>query len=192
MENLQDQNLEIEGEGKSTETNSVGEITLEQFQNAITNNLDIKGYYDSVVDKTVSKRLDKSIESWKTNNLENLINEEIDKRYPQKSEAEIKLEEMNKALEKSNEEKRQLELKMQYQELLVKSNIPVEMVKYLAGKDVEETMNNIEAFKGLMVQYVNGEVENRMKLGSYIPGGGSSISGRKEISDFERIVKGVR
>lgn len=182
----------IEEEQKSTKNNEVGEITLEQFKTALESNLEIKGYYDSVVDKTVSKRLDKSIESWKEKNLNNLIEEEINKRYPQKTEAEIKLEEINVALEKANKEKQQLELKMQYQELLIKSNIPVEMVNFLAGNDTEETIKNIETFKDLMVKYVNGEVDNRMKLHSYIPGGNGSINNRGQMSDFERIVKGVR
>lgn len=183
---------EIEEGQKSTKNNEVGEITLEQFKTAIESNLEIKGYYDSVVDKTVSKRLDKSIESWKEKNLNNLIEEEINKRYPPKTEAEIKLEEINVALEKANKEKQQLELKMQYQELLIKSNIPVEMVNFLAGNDTEETIKNIETFKGLMVKYVDGEVDNRMKLHSYIPGGNGSINNRGQMSDFERIVKGVR
>lgn len=183
---------EIEEGQKSTKNNEVGEITLEQFKTAIESNLEIKGYYDSVVDKTISKRLDKSIESWKEKNLNNLIEEEINKRYPQKTEAEIKLEEINVALEKANKEKQQLELKMQYQELLIKSNIPVEMVNFLAGNDTEETIKNIETFKDLMVKYVDGEVDNRMKLHSYIPGGNGSINNRGQMSDFERIVKGVR
>lgn len=191
MEEAKEMNNIEEGQ-KSTEDDTVGEVTLEQFKNAIESNLEIKGYYDSVVDKTVNKRLDKSIESWKEKNLNQLIEEEINKRYPQKTEAEIKLEEINVALEKANKEKQQLELKMQYQELLIKSNIPVEMVNFLAGNDTEETIKNIETFKYLMVKYVNGEVDNRMKLHSYIPGGNGSINNRGQMSDFERIVKGVR
>ncbi len=165
-------NIETSEKLDNEVVNATNEVTLEQFKNAIENNLEIKGYYDSVVDKTVNKRLDKSIESWKDKNLNNLIEEEINKRYPQKTEAEIKLEEMNSALEKANKEKYQLELKMQYQELLIKSNIPVEMVNFLAGKDTEQTINNIEMFKDLMAKYIDRAVEDRLKLNSYIPGGG--------------------
>lgn len=183
---------EIEEGQKSTKNNEVGEITLEQFKTALESNLEIKGYYDSVVDKTVSKRLDKSIESWKEKNLNNLIEEEINKRYPPKTEAEIKLEEINVALEKANKEKQQLELKMQYQELLIKSNIPVEMVNFLAGNDTEETIKNIETFKESMVKYVDRTVDNRFKQYSYVPGNNNSMRVNNPTSDFERIVKGVR
>ena len=40
---------EIEEGQKSTKNNEVGEITLEQFKTALESNLEIKGYYDSVV-----------------------------------------------------------------------------------------------------------------------------------------------
>lgn len=183
---------EIEEGQKSTKNNEVGEITLEQFKTALESNLEIKGYYDSVVDKTVSKRLDKSIESWKEKNLNNLIEEEINKRYPPKTEAEIKLEEINKELERANQEKQQLELRMKYQELLIKSEIPVELVDFVAGKDTEETIKNIEKFKESMVKYVDRTVDNRFKQHSYVPGNNNSMRVNNPTSDFERIVKGVR
>ena len=183
---------EIEEGQKTTKNNEVGEITLEQFKTAIESNLEIKGYYDSVVDKTVSKRLDKSIESWKEKNLNNLIEEEINKRYPPKTEAEIKLEEINKELERENQEKQQLELRMKYQELLIKSEIPVELVDFVAGKDTEETIKNIEKFKESMVKYVDRTVDNRFKQYSYVPGNNNSMRVNNPTSDFERIVKGVR
>jgi hypothetical protein len=183
---------EIEEGQKSTKNNEVGEITLEQFKTALESNLEIKGYYDSVVDKTVSKRLDKSIESWKEKNLNNLIEEEINKRYPPKTEAEIKLEEINKELERANQEKQQLELRMKYQELLIKSEIPVELVDFVAGKDTEETIKNIEKFKESMVKYVDRTVDNRFKQYSYVPGNNNSMRVNNPTSDFERIVKGVR
>lgn len=191
MEEAKEMNNIEEGQ-KSTEDDTVGEVTLEQFKNAIESNLEIKGYYDSVVDKTVNKRLDKSIESWKEKNLNQLIEEEINKRYPQKTEAEIKLEEINVALEKANKEKQQLELKMQYQELLIKSEIPVELVDFVAGKDTEETIKNIEKFKESMVKYVDRTVDNRFKQYSYVPGNNNSMRVNNPTSDFERIVKGVR
>ena len=181
---------EIEEGQKSTKNNEVGEITLEQFKTALESNLEIKGYYDSVVDKTVSKRLDKSIESWKEKNLNNLIEEEINKRYPPKTEAEIKLEEINKELERANQEKQQLELRMKYQELLIKSEIPVELVDFVAGKDTEETIKNIEKFKESMVKYVDRTVDNRFKQYSYVPGNNNSMRVNNPTSDFERIVKG--
>lgn len=150
------------------ESNSASEITLVQFKNALENNIECKGYFDSLCDKTVNTRLDKSIESWKTNNLENIVNEEVNKRYPQKSETEI-------ALEKAMQEKRQLELQVQYQNLMAQNKLPMELLDFVAGKDLEDTVNKIEKFStivsGIVEQYRQSWVNEWMKQGSYIPPG---------------------
>lgn len=173
----ENQNVELENEEKSTdlveENNSVGEITLEQFKNALENNLEVKGYYDSIVDKSVSKRLDKGIESWKEKNLENIIDEEISKRYPQKTEAEIKFEEQQKQLEQAMEEKRQLELQIKYQTIMAENNLPMEILDFVTGKDVETTISNIERFKSTTDTYIAKKVqdgiEERLRRNVYIP-----------------------
>ncbi|NFF80926.1 DUF4355 domain-containing protein [Clostridium botulinum] len=182
MEELNKENLELENEEKSIETgvdnpdtknNSIGNITLEQFKNALENNLEVKGYYDSIVDKTVSKRLDKGIESWKEKNLENIIDEEINKRYPQKTEAEIKFEEQQEQLEKAMEEKRQLELQIKYQTIMAENNLPMEILGFVAGKDVETTISNIERFKSTTDTYIAKKVQDgideRLRRNVYIP-----------------------
>ena len=43
-------------------------------------------------DSTVDKRSAKSLETWKTNHLEGLLDTEIKKRFPAKDEKEIEME----------------------------------------------------------------------------------------------------
>ncbi|MDZ5034536.1 capsid assembly scaffolding protein Gp46 family protein, partial [Clostridium perfringens] len=143
--NVDNTNTEVlEGEKSVQEgVDATGKVTLEQFKSTLEDNLECKGYFDSLVDKTVNSRLDKSIESWKSKNLENIINEEINKKYPQKTEAEVKFEEQQKALEKAQEEKRQLELQIKYQDLMARNNLPMDILDFVAGKDIETTITNI-------------------------------------------------
>jgi HD superfamily phosphohydrolase len=182
MENVENQtNTNIKGSEseKSVDNvqdvanNEAGEITLEQFRNALENNIECKGYFDSLCDKTVNSRLDKGIESWKEKNLNNLIETEINKRYPQKTEAEIKFEEQQKALEKAQEEKRQLELQIKYQSLMAENKLPMEILDFVAGKDIETTISNIGRFKELTQKYVdagvNDEVARRFQEGAHEP-----------------------
>ena len=144
------------------------EITLEQFKNALENNLECKGYFDSLCDKAVNTRLDKGIESWKEQNLNNLIEEEINKRYPQKSESEI-------ALEKLQEEKHQLELQVQYQKLMSDNKLPMELLDFIAGKDLEDTVSRTEKFNdivgNLVEQHRQSWVKEQVSAGNYIPPG---------------------
>ena len=141
------------------ESSTTSNITLEEFKNALEGNLEVKGYFDSEVDKTVSKRLDKAVESWKSKNLQNIIEEEINKRYPKKTEAEIKFEKKVKELEQLQEEKRQLELKIKYQDEISKNGLDPKVLKFVAGSDIESTLSNIKEFKELL----NELVENRSK-----------------------------
>lgn len=175
----------FEEEQKSTENDAVGEVTLEQFKNAIESNLEIKGYYDSVVDKAVNKRLDKSIESWKEKNLNQLVEEEVNKRYPQKSKIETELEEAIKA-------KRQLELQVQYQELITKNNLPLSILEFVAGKDVEDTVNRTERFNNILSELIEKHrqewVEKAFKHCSYVPPGDNGFVG-EEASDIWKLMR---
>ena len=160
-EKLADEVQDVANDGAS-------EITLEQFKSALENNIECKGYFDSLCDKTVNTRLDKGIESWKEQNLSNLINEEINKRYPQKSETEI-------ALEKAQEEKRQLELQIKYQNLMSENKLPLELLDFVAGKDLEETTSKIERFNNivgdLVEQHRQAWANKWIKECSYTPPG---------------------
>lgn len=151
----------------------INTITIDQFKSALENDLECKGYFDSLCDKTVNTRLNKSIETWKTNNLENLINDEINKRYPRKSEAELKLEQQQLQIEQIEQEKRQLQLQLQYQTLMAENNLPLDILDFVTGKDLESTINNIERFKNLTSDYISKsvqeEVDNRLKHNCYIP-----------------------
>lgn len=170
-----------EENNNSTGENEFGEITIEQFKNAIKNNLECKGYYDSLVDKSVNVRLEKGIEAWKAGNLEKIIEEEINKRYPQKTEAEIKFEEQQRALEKAQAEKIQLELQIKYHDLMAENNLPIDILDFVSGKDLESTINNIKRFKDITDKIVNKKVQEgikeRFKSSAYTPGGESGLSG---------------
>lgn len=162
------------------ESNTTSNITLEDFKSALEGNLEVKGYFDSEVDKTVSKRLDKAVESWKSKNLQNIIEEEINKRYPKKTEAEIKFEKKVKELEQLQEEKRQLELKIKYQDEISKNGLDPKVLKFVAGSDIESTLSNIKEFKELLNELVENKskqmVDELFKNNSTIPSRSEKIS----------------
>lgn len=172
---------EIETENQTT-------ITLEQFKNALENNTECKGYFDSLCDKTVNTRLNKGIEAWKEKNLNNLIETEINKRYPQKSEAEIKFEEQQRQLEQVQAEKQQLQLQIKYQNLMAENKLPLEILDFVAGADIQTTIKNIERFKSLVEDMVNKHSQEviKQKLGEshYRPIGESQFAGLKSNSSM--------
>lgn len=71
------------------------EPTLEVFKNKL-NNADFKSYFNSEKDK----HLQKGIETFKTNNLQKLVDEEYKKKYPLKDPKEIEIENMKSEIKK--------------------------------------------------------------------------------------------
>ena len=163
-------------------------ITLEQFKNALENNTDCKGYFDSLCDKTVNTRLNKGIESWKEKNLNDLIETEINKRYPQKTEAELKFEEQQKQIEQIQAEKQQLQLQIKYQNLMAENKLPLEILDFVAGEDIQSTISNIERFKKLVEDMVDKHSQEviRKRLGesNYRPIGESQFAGLENNSSM--------
>lgn len=176
--NNNNSNVEEHQSEKSVDNKkSTGELTLEQFKSALENNLECKGYFDSLCDKTVNSRLNKGIESWKEQNLNNLLETEINKRYPKKSETEL-------ALEQAQEEKRKLELQLKYQSLITENNLSLDVIDFVSGDNVETTIKNIEKFKSLVDAEVQKVVRERISAGSYVPPRESDATGYGSMWDI--------
>ena len=144
------------------ESSTKGNITLEEFKTMLADNLELKGYFDSETDKAVNKRLDKAVESWKSKNLQNIVEAEINKRYPKKTQAEIDFEEKVKELEQLQEEKRQLELKIKYQEEIQKNGLDPKFLKFVVGENMDTTLANIKEFKEMLNNIVERETKKEI------------------------------
>ena len=172
----------------SEETENQTAITLEQFKNALENNTDCKGYFDSLCDKTVNTRLNKGIESWKEKKLNDLIETEINKRYPQKTEAELKFEEQQKQLEQVQAEKQQLQLQIKYHDLMAENNLPLEVLDFVASDNIQSTIDNINRFKSLVEDMVEKRarkiMDEKLGLSNYKPPSASQFSGLSSNSSM--------
>ena len=132
--------------------NKSEQITIEQLKEVLSNNAECKNYID------------------------NLIETEINNRYPQKTE-----------LERVMEEKRQLELQIKYQSLMAENKLPLELLDFVAGKDVEETVSKIEKFNKIVEDLI--EVHRQewthewINAGHYTPPGenGLPLDEQKDI-----------
>lgn len=154
----------IEGDTKpiEEESSTKGNITLEDFKTMLADNLELKGYFDSETDKAVNKRLDKAVESWKSKNLQNIVEAEIEKRYPKKTQAEIDFEKKVAEVEKLQEEKRQLELKIKYQEEIQKNGLDPKFLKFIVGENMDTTLANIKEFKEILNNIIERETKKEI------------------------------
>lgn len=167
------------------ESSTTSNITLDDFKTMLADNLELKGYFDSETDKAVNKRLDKAVESWKEKNLSSIVEAEIEKRYPKKTESEIKFEEKVKELEQLQEEKRQLELKIKYQEEIQKNGLDPKVLKFVVGENMDTTLANIKEFKEILNKMAENMTQEviRKKIGeiSYKQEGSRDFNFTKSI-----------
>lgn len=89
-----------------------------------------KSWLDSIKDKHLQKGLD----TWKTNNLSQLLADEIKKRYPDKDPNDIELESLKNEIGKMQTEKQRESLINQAMRLAGEKELPLNLVSFLLGK----------------------------------------------------------
>lgn len=146
--------------------NKVDVTTIEKLSQEDTA---IKSWLDSQKDRHSAK----SLETWKTNNLQSLIDEKIKEQNPDKSPQDLELEKIKKQLADMENEKRYSELKNTALTVAGEKGIPTNLLDFFIGEDEEATLNNLTKFQEETSAYVQSEVDKRIKENSYKPPAGS-------------------
>lgn len=112
-------------------------------------------------------RLDKyfsqGLTSWKANNLEKLINDEVGKRFPNETPEMKRIAELEKKLANQEQERLRAEMVANANRLVGEKGLPLSIAKYLAGSTLEETQANIYAFEQEYKSHLDSAVLNRTK-----------------------------
>lgn len=152
----------------------VEKITLEDFKKVITENKEIKGYYTSEKDRAVSK----GIETFKSNNLQKLIDEELKKKSNEGlSEEAIQLKELQAKFEALEKEKTISELKGKYAKLLVEKGLNAELIDFVFNEDEEIFNSNVDKINSIIENSINAKTNEILNNNEYIPpsNGGSNL-----------------
>lgn len=140
-------------------------ITLDTVKSYLEKEADGIAFLQSYTDKKVTQ----GITSYKQNNLQKLIEEEIAKRNPQKSAEQIKMEELQREIEAMKKESALKDLKLKFTDELVSKNMLGFSDYLLTGEDEETVKNNIAKFEELLNPLVNNLVDERLKASSKVP-----------------------
>lgn len=123
--------------------------------------------------KLIQPKLDshftKGLETWKGNNLEKLIDEEIKSRFPEKDQKDIELEKVKAELEKIKADANRKELMNKALLVADEKKLPKDIIKYFLGEDEESTNKNLQALEGVFSNHVETLVQERLKQNSYTP-----------------------
>jgi len=140
-------------------------VDLDGVKGFLESNEEGKGYLQSFTDSKVTKGID----SWKTNNLNKLVDAELLKRNPKLTPEQLEVENLRKEIETIKSEKTRAEMTAKYKDVLNEKKIPSTLTNFLLGDDEDVTSANITIFEESMKSYIDAMVEDRIKQGSYTP-----------------------
>jgi hypothetical protein len=121
--------------------------------------------------RLIQPKLDKyyttGLETWKANNLDKLVEELHNKKYPPKDEREKEIEELRIRLDKADRERERERLRNAALAKMVEKKLPVELIDRFIGEDDATTSAYIEEFEKIYTEtvkaQVDAEVEKRFK-----------------------------
>lgn len=115
------------------------------------------------------KRVTSSIETWKGNNLQALIDAEVKKRFPEADPKDVKLANMQAELDKVKAEAARKEQLIKAQSIATKKGLPVEIIGYFIGEDDKATEKNIDTLADAFNSAISATVDERLKQGNHVP-----------------------
>ena len=141
-------------------------LSLDNFKNLIAEQDDFKRFIESSNDK----HFDKALKTWKANNLEKLIEAEVLKRTDKTETPEQKaIKELQEQLASMGREKERAERVAKFKDKLAEKKIPSQLTDFILGEDDDRTEANITLFENSMKEYIEKQVNARLKNSSHIP-----------------------
>ncbi|HAR3436644.1 TPA: DUF4355 domain-containing protein [Staphylococcus aureus] len=129
---------------------------------------DVKGFLDTeegkrFIQPELERYHSKGLESWKEKNLENLIEQEVQKRNPEQSEEQKRISALEQELEKRDAEAKREKLRSNALGKAQELNLPTSLVDRFLGDSDEDTEQNLKVLKETFDKYVQEGVESKFK-----------------------------
>lgn len=142
-------------------------LTLDAFKGK-ENEPEFKSYLDSIKDT----HFNKALETWKSNNLQTIINDEVLKATGKKKTPEqLKIEELEKQFNEQKAKAERAETIAKYKDVLAEKKIPMEMIDYFLTDNEETTNTRIDNFTTYVEGMVSSGVKEQISAGNYTPPG---------------------
>ena len=146
----QDQLQQVEKEQKKIE------MDIDQLKQWIVTD-EGKRFLQPILDRHFSKGL----KTWQENNLEKLVNEEVERRFP--------TDPKEKEILKLKNELKAKEISEVAVNTLAEHQLPPTLARFFIGESVEDTKTGLEEFINTFKQTVNKEIKERLKPFGSVP-----------------------
>lgn len=95
----------------------------------------------------LDRYFNKGLDSWKEKNLNNLVNDEVSKRYPNETPEQKRIRELEQKLEAQQMEVLRKELGLKATSFATEFGVPSSLAGYFVGDTEESTRANLERFR---------------------------------------------
>ncbi|MPN24860.1 hypothetical protein SDC9_172265 [bioreactor metagenome] len=109
------------------------------------------------------------METWKTNNLAKLVDEEVKKRHPEADPKDEKLAEIQRELAQIKAEAIRKGLTNKALKIATEKGLPVELIDFLVGADEDTTTTNLATFEKVFNEKLSAGVDAKLKSNAHVP-----------------------
>ena len=111
----------------------------------------------------------KGLETWKTNNLDGLVNAKVKELYPDADPKDTELAAVKAELEKMKAESLRKDLTNKALTIANEKHLPVDLVSFFIGADEKTTTDNMGKFEKAFTDALGVAVKEKLKGNSYVP-----------------------
>lgn len=156
-------------------------LTLDAFKEKVTKDKEFKSFVDSLKDN----HFNTALETWKTNNLQKIVDDAVSKANPEETAEQKKIRELTERIDKAEKEKAYESLRNKAYKIATDKKLPSDIVEFFIGQDEEATIKNLESFNDVYNQNLSLAIEERLKGGYKPPVDANQIVDESKLSDAE-------
>lgn len=128
----------------------------------------VKGYLETLEGmKLIQPKLDshftKGLETWKQNNLDKIIEEEVRKRNPQKTPEQLELEKLRKEIEDERKARNRETLVNKALKVADEKALPKGIIDFFIAEDEENTLTNLTKLEEEYSKAIQAAVDAKFK-----------------------------
>lgn len=151
-----------------------GTPEYDAFVNGFVNKDSVTAYLNTDDGKKIMQpRLDKyhnkSLETWKANNLQGLVDAKVKELYPEADPKDVEINRLKQELAAKEAEATRQILTNKAMTIANEKGLPVDLVRYFVGTDEDSTIENMGAFENAFSSAVSTNVEQKLKDTAHIP-----------------------
>lgn len=140
-------------------------LTLDAFKSKIESDASFKSFLDSEKDK----HLQKGIDTFKTNNLQKLVDEEYKKQHPEADPKDTEMAKLKRKIEQMEKDTLKKDLTNKALKFATEKKLPVELVDFIVGNDEVTTTANLEKLASIFSSHDSALKAEILKDNTYIP-----------------------